>query len=93
MAIQVITDTINQLNFVVEKANTKVFVVWFSDNAIELKCLFFFEPNSGIIGDYAVWSVNEAIFAALKANNIKIPYPQRIIHIKDNNQQAKDLLK
>ncbi|NOZ44570.1 MAG: mechanosensitive ion channel [bacterium] len=45
-AIQVVVQAINNLNFVQQKENTTVFVSDFGDSAIELKCIFFFDPKS-----------------------------------------------
>lgn len=73
-AIQVTVEAINSIPFVLHKENTTVYVTNFNDSSIDLKCLFFFDPKSGIVGDYAIWVVNEAINTAYAKNNIVIPY-------------------
>ncbi len=83
-AIQIIVNTINNLNFVIEKQNTKVYVINFGESSIDLKCVFFFDPNSWIIWEYAIWLVNEAINNAFIQNNITIPYPHRTIKFEKN---------
>jgi len=74
-AIQVVVNTVNTFDFVKEKENTTVFVTDFADSAIQLAIKFFFDPNCGIVGTYAVGQVNEAVNKAFKENWIKIPYP------------------
>lgn len=86
-AIQVIVNSINQIDFVKEKENTIVFVSNFWDSSIDLKCIFFFDPNSGIVADYAVGYVNEIINNTLKQNNIEIPYPHTTITFNSNEDK------
>jgi len=88
-AIQVIVNAINQIDFIKEKENTIVFVSNFWDSAIDLKCIFFFDPNSGIIADYAIWYVNEIMNNALKQNDIKIPYPHTTITFASDADKSK----
>jgi len=88
-AVQVIIQAINTLPFVLEKNNTSVFVKDFWESSVDLKCLFFFDPNSGLVWDYAVWQVNKAIHLALGANNILIPYPHTTILFASKEDQEK----
>lgn len=92
-AINVIFNAVNNLNFVVDKQNTKVFVTNFADSAIELKCIFGFNPNSGIIGDFAVGYVNEVINDALNQNEIKIPFAHTTLTFENNEERKKVLEK
>jgi small-conductance mechanosensitive channel len=48
-AIKVVTNAINSFDFVQDKNNTTVYVTNFGDSAIDLKCIFCFDPNCGII--------------------------------------------
>lgn len=73
-AITIIKDAINSFNFVQDKENTTVFVTNFGSSSIDLKCIFCFDPNCGIIGDFAIWYINEKIWEEFNKNNIIIPY-------------------
>jgi hypothetical protein len=44
-AIQVVTQAINSFDFVQDKDNTTVYVTNFGDSAIDLKCIFCFDPK------------------------------------------------
>ncbi len=53
-AIELVVATINSFDFVKEKTSTKAYVLNLADSAIELKCLFFFDPKCGIVGEMAI---------------------------------------
>lgn len=88
-AIPIIVQAINNLDFVKQKENTTVFVTDFGDSAINLKAIFFFDPKSGIIGDYAIWVVNEAINTAFTANKIIIPYQHTTLQFASEADKEK----
>lgn len=85
--IKVIRETINSFDFIKEKESTKVFVTEFEDSEIWLKCIFFFDPNCGILADYAIGYVREAIYAAYAQNGIDMAYPHITLHFDDNEQK------
>jgi len=86
-AIEVIKTTVNSFNFVKEKANTSVFVMNFGESSIDLAIKFFFDPNCGIIWDFAIGTLNEAIGKAFTANGIVIPYPHKTITFNSNKDK------
>lgn len=82
-AISVLKDAINSFDFVKEKENTTIFVLDFWSSCISLKCIFCFDPQCGIIWDFAVWYVNEKIREAFLANWIKFTYDHLVLHIEN----------
>jgi small conductance mechanosensitive channel len=82
-AINVITEAINSFNFVQDKENTTVYVTNFGESAIDLKCIFGFDPKCGIIWDFAVWYINEKISDEFNKNGIKIPYNHATLTFDD----------
>ncbi len=88
-AIDVIVEAINSFNFVKEKSNTKAYVLNLGDSAIEIRCLFFFDPNCGMLAEVAVGEVQEKIFETFKQNNIHIPYNQTTITFENAKEQQK----
>ncbi len=89
LAIQLIVDTINSFDFVKEKENTKAYVLNLWDNAVELKCLFFFDPKSWILGEVAIGHVQEKVFEVLKAHAISIPYNQTTLTFENEESKHK----
>ncbi len=84
--IEVIKTTINSFDFIKEKDSTKVFITEFEDSEIRLKCIFFFDPNCGILADYALWYIREAIYAAYDKNGIDMAYPHITLTFDDEKQ-------
>lgn len=82
-AISVLKDAINSFDFVKEKENTTIFVLDFWSSCISLKCIFCFDPQCGIIWDFAVWYVNEKIREAFLANWIQFTYDHLVLHIEN----------
>lgn len=85
-AIQVAKQAINTFDFVKEKENTTIFVSEFTPSRIMLKCIFCFDPQCGIIWDFAVWYINEKLREAFNENNIKFTYDQMVVNIESGNQ-------
>jgi hypothetical protein len=50
-----------------------------------LKCIFCFDPQCGIIWDFAVWYVNEKIREAFIENWIKFTYDHLVLHVENPN--------
>lgn len=87
--IELLKETINELEFVRNKENTKIFVTNFGSNGIDIKCLFFFDPNEGIIWEVAIGEINERIGKVFKENNIKIPYNQTTLTFENEQDTQK----
>ena len=93
-AIEVLKDTINSFDFVKSKENTTVYVLDFGESTIDLKCLFCFDPNCGIIWEVAIWEINEKVPKAFKENWIDFSYQHLILNFenKPNNEQYKQFI-
>lgn len=88
-AIDVLKETINSFDFVKSKENTTVFVLEFAVSTIDLKCLFCFDPNCGIIGEVAIWEINEKVSKAFKENGIKFSYPHMTVNFENQPDNKK----
>lgn len=84
--MKVIKDSINSLDFVKEKDNTKVYITDFGDSNLSLKCICFFDPNCGILQDYVVGYIREAIYAAYLKNGIDMAYPHITLTFDEDKQ-------
>jgi len=82
-AIQVIIDTINKFDFIKEKQSTKVYVTGFAPSEIELKCIFFFDPNAGILADYVIGHIHEAVVESFVENGLQMAYPHVTLTFDD----------
>lgn len=90
-SIEIITNVVNNFDFVKEKENTKVFVTTFWASSIDMKCLFCFDPKCGLLTDYALWAINEQINEEFKKNNINIPYNMVTLNFENNKDQTTTL--
>lgn len=88
-AVQVVVNAVNSMPFVLQKENTVVYVINFGESSIDLKCLFLFDPNSGLVGEFAVGLVNKAIWKAFVEHGITIPYPHRTLLFSTKEDQEK----
>ena len=75
---QVITEAVNMLTCRDPKKEVKVVFTGFGDNSIDFKIIVWVPVLTGL---YAKGEVMEAVYNALNAHNIEIPFPQRDIHI------------
>lgn len=82
-AIEVLKNTINSFDFVKSKENTTAFVLDFGESTIDIKCLFCFDPNCGIIWEVAIWQINEKIPKAFKENWIAFSYPHVTVNFEN----------
>ncbi len=82
-AISVITDTINKFDFIKEKQSTKVYVTSFEPSEIALKCIFFFDPNAGMLADYVIGHIHEAVVKAFAENGLQMAYPHVTLTFDD----------
>lgn len=87
-AIQVAKDAINSFDFVKEKNSTTIFVTEFTPSRIMLKCIFCFDPQCGIIWDFAVWYVNEKLRDEFEKNDIKFTYDHVVLNIENNTENS-----
>ncbi|HRX64291.1 MAG TPA: mechanosensitive ion channel family protein [Candidatus Absconditabacterales bacterium] len=88
-AIEVIKNAINSFDFVKEKESTTVYVTNFGESSIDLKCIFCFDPNCGIIGDFAVGYINEKIGEEFGKNGIQIPYKHATLTFEKGEEKEK----
>ena len=93
-AIEVLKDTINTFDFVKSKENTTAYVLEFGASTIDIKCIFCFDPNCGIIGEVAIWEINEKVTKAFKENGIAFSYPHMTVNFENqpDNEQYKEFI-
>jgi len=72
--IEIVKEVVNSFEFVKEKDTTKVFVSNFAASYIEIKTFFSFDPNCGLLSDFAIGYINEKIGKAFNENNINVPF-------------------
>lgn len=92
-AIELITETMNEFDFVKEKSNTKVFLSNFLDSSIEIKWLFLFDPNCGLLPDIAMGNIYEKINAVFNENGIEVPYNYMTVNFDPSINDALKKLK
>jgi len=83
---KIITETIKQLPFVVNKDQTTAITEEFADSGINIKALFYIDPNWNTPCPIAISKVNDAIKKAFDKYDINIPYPHTIITVDKNDQ-------
>ena len=93
-AIEVLKDAINNFDFVKSKENTTAYVLNFGESTIDIKCLFCFDPNCGIIWEVAIWEINERIPEVFKENWIDFSYPHITVNFenKPDNEKYKQFI-
>lgn len=93
-AIEVLKDTVNSFDFVKSKENTTVYVLEFGKSTIDIKCIFCFDPNCGIIWEVAIWQINESIPKAFKENWIEFSYPHITVNFENqpNNEKYEEFI-
>ena len=72
--IELVNEAVNSFDFVKEKTTTKVFVSNFAESWIEIKSLFSFDPNCGLLPDFALGYINEKMGKVFNDNNINLPF-------------------
>lgn len=82
-AIQVVKECINSFDFIKEKESTKVFISSFEESDIVLKCIFFFDPNAGLLADYVIGHIHEAVIKSFGANGLEMAYPHVTLTFDD----------
>ena len=92
--IELVKETINGFEFVKEKNTTKVYVSNFAASRIEIKALFSFDPNCGLLSDFAIGYINEKIGKTFGENHINMPFNTFTINFDktaDKDNLAKNL--
>lgn len=72
--IEIVVNAVNSFDFVKEKAATKAFVSNFAASYIEIKVFFSFDPNCGLLTDFAIGYINEKMNDEFVKNSINVPY-------------------
>ncbi len=85
-AKNIIINTLQNLSFLVQKDKINVITDEFGDSWINLKTLFYIDPNWEIPAPVAISKVNDAIKKAFDENDIVIPYPHTVITFDKNDQ-------
>jgi len=85
-AINIIKSALETLPFLVEKDNIKVLIDRFADSGVNIKVLFFYDPNKWYLAPEVISKVNQVIFEAFKQNGIVIPYPHTVLTVDKNDR-------
>jgi len=85
-AKEIIKQEVNKQKFLVEKEKTTVITDKFGDSGIDLKVLFFIDPNAWVSGPVATSILNDIIKKTFDENNINIPYPHTVVTVDKNDQ-------
>lgn len=81
-AISLISDILHAHSLVANEPNTKVGIENFGDSAILISYRYWVPTNKIIETKLAI---NQQIFDAIVAANIEIPFPQRVVTLKQSN--------
>lgn len=54
IAMKVMTESVNAIELVHQKENTKAFVIRYGDAGVEIKIFFWIDPNCGLPMDYII---------------------------------------
>lgn len=81
----IIKEAVNSIDYVKEKASTKVSVTAFGDHGLEMLVYFYFDPKWWMLIYSAKSWVFNAIFEALKAHDMIIPYPHTTVTVDHND--------
>ena len=87
--IELVHEAVNSFDFVKEKTTTKAFVSSFADSYIEIKSLFSFDPNCGLLSDFAIGYINEKVGKAFNDNNINVPFNTVTINFDKETDKQK----
>ena len=87
--IELVKESVNSFEFVKEKETTKVFVSNFAESWIEIKALFSFDPNCGLLSDFAIGYINEKIGKVFTTNNINMPFNTVTINFDKETDKQK----
>jgi small conductance mechanosensitive channel len=85
-AKKIILEWVNSLPFIINKENTTVITDKFNDSGIDLKVLFYIDPNWDTPWPVAISKVNDKIKKVLEENDINIPYPHTVLTVDKNDQ-------
>ncbi|HMT26845.1 MAG TPA: mechanosensitive ion channel, partial [Candidatus Absconditabacterales bacterium] len=84
-AEKAIVDGLNSLEFTVDKDKTKAVLTEYGDSEIIMTGIFFFNPNAGLLLEYAVGEANHRVRDYLEQNGIVIPYPHVTVTVDHND--------
>lgn len=83
---KILLEIVNNQKIVVNKSKTNIITDKFADSGIDLKVLFYIDPNAWIPWYKAISMINDEIKKALEKNNINIPYPHTVLTVDQNDQ-------
>ncbi|MEF2176144.1 MAG: mechanosensitive ion channel family protein [Candidatus Absconditabacteria bacterium] len=83
---KVIKSAIISIDFVREHDGTRILVNGFSDKGIDLRILFYVDPNCGFARPRIIGEVNKKIYDAMKENKLDISYPHTTITVDKNDK-------
>lgn len=74
-ATNVFTAAVNSCSCVITPEKTRVLTENLGESGIDMRCMFYVNPNSWLLIEQIMGMVNERIMNYAKANGIRIPYP------------------
>lgn len=74
-ATNVFTQAVNSCSCVITPEKTRVLTENLGESWIDMRCMFYVNPNSWLLIEQIMGMVNQKIMNYSKANNVVIPYP------------------
>jgi len=86
-ATEVFTQAINSCDCILTPEKTLVLTNNLWDSWIDMKCLFYINPNAWLLIEQIIGIINERIMIYSRSNKIRIPYPHTTLSLnwKDPN--------
>ncbi len=84
-AIRVFTEWVNSCPYVTNPEKTMVITQNLWESGIDMKCLFYIDPNAGLLIEQIIGLINERLTNYARANGIRIPYPHTTLTIDTKN--------
>ena len=82
LAHQVMLDTIKSLPVILQDPKPSVYFVGFGDSSLDFEVRVFVKSYEDRFR--SVHAIHMELEKALREHNIEIPFPQRVVHIKDS---------
>jgi len=84
-ATKVFREAINSSQYVITKGKTVVLTENLWASWIDMRCMFYINPNSWLLIEQLTGLVNQQIMKYAKSSNIKIPYPHTTLTLDMND--------
>jgi small conductance mechanosensitive channel len=85
-ALEFIKDAVNSVSYIKEKESTRVSILKFWDNGVDILVYFYFDPKAGMLIQTAKSGVHQAIYDMFLDKGIIIPYPHQVLTVDHNDK-------